>query len=44
MANHAHRSSEAEIRAALGHPDLSPLLRRLPEIADGDWHLYDIVG
>ena len=43
MANHAHWSSEAEIRAALGHPDLSPLLRRLQELAEGDWHLYDVV-
>lgn len=42
VANYAQWRDEASIRAALMHPDLAPLLHSLGEIAEGDWHLYEV--
>lgn len=42
IANHAVWRTETSIREALAHPELAPLLDELLELADGDWHLYDV--
>lgn len=36
------RTREDVVRA-LARPVLAPLLAALSEVADGDWHLYDVI-
>lgn len=44
VANYAQWQTREAIMAALRHPGVAPLLARLAEVSEADWHLYEVVS